>query len=671
MWSRLLRALGVASALLGACARASEVPFDADADIELGAAFEIADDPTGAVAFADADAALSWQPSPGPGATLGFRDSVTWARVDLVDRRASDDEVYLDHGSAQTDRVTVWFTGQDGRVTRQVAGDQVPVDDWPVPGRYPSFLVPRGTAAIHLAMEGVASRQLTFQLRSRAHHDAWRIADERAHLALFGALFTLAGLNLLLRVVTKRIVFSLYVGYILSYAAFLAGYAGYFTLGRPPVLAWINIVSPWLVLSIAVYLALFAIRLLRVEARSWAWWSLVVPPATMVVGVAAWANTDFRTLAYVGLSSVLLQLFSAVLVGLQAHRRGEQAATAYLFGWTFFFVGNLLLTSRQFGILPANVITNYAQQTGLVLEALFLSYALSVRLRQSQQAADRAAEALQRLVPMGLLDVLGAEGLEGLRAGVGQRATLTVLFLDMRGFTLRSERLGAEGSFRFVNDVLAAVVPVLREEGGFVDKYLGDAVLAVFPADGAGAMRAARRLHAAVHAFNATREGDDPLAIGIGIHRGEVMFGVVGHHDRVELTTIGDAVNFASRLQALTKPFRLATLVSDAVHPGPLDPDMRDLGRIRVRGRDGVISVREIVDPQTVRAASSVEADAAFARGLQALEDREIASAAGFFADAVGRNPADRVARAYHRQVARWAVDGLPIGHDGIVAAWV
>lgn len=671
MWSNWLCLASIIGALTSSAARASVVVFDGSADIELGAAFEIADDPSGALAFADVDDVLVWSPSPGAGATLGFRDSVTWARVALDDARVDDAVVFLDHGSAQTDRIDVWWTAQDGTVTHQVAGDQIPVDAWPIPGRYPSFEVPLGTRAIHLAIQGVASRQLTFHLRSEAVHDAWVLSDERAYLALFGALFTLAGLNLLLRVVTGRIVFAHYVGYILFYTAFLAGFAGYFTLGRPPDLVWINIISPWLVLGIAVYLSLFVLRLLRVETRSWAWWSLVLPPATMAIGVSAWARTDFRTLAYVGLSAVLLQLLSAVLVGVSALRRGEAAASAYLLGWVCFFVGNLLLTSRQFGLLPANVITNYAQPTGLVLEALFLSYALSVRLRQSQQAADRAAEALARLVPMGLLKVLGAEGWERLRAGVGQRATLTVLFLDMRGFTKRSEALGAEASFAFVNEVLGVVVPVLTEEGGFVDKFLGDAVLAVFPAEGGGALRAARRLHAAVRSFNLTHPDVEPLTVGIGIHRGEVMFGVVGHDERVELTTIGDAVNVAARLQALTKPFRLATLVSDAAQAGLEDGDMRHLGRIRVRGRDGVITVRELVEPASARAALSPEGIAAFDRGLDALHAGSLADAAALFAEAVACNPDDRVARAYHRQSSRWATEGLPVGHDGVVAAWV
>jgi adenylate cyclase len=650
---------------------AAVVRVDGSSDVELGAVLEIADDPTGDVGFLEADAKLAWTPSPGPGATLGFRESVTWARVAVDDVRTGDEEVYLDHASAQTDRVRVWFTDVEGRVTRHAAGDQIPVDAWPLPGRYPSFLVPRGTARIHLAIDGVASRQLTFSLRTRAAHEAWLLADERAHLALFGALLTVGGLNLLLRVVTRRVVFGLYVGYIASYAAFLAGYSGFFTLGRPPVLAWINVASPWLVLSTAVFLGLFAVRLLRVPIRSWAWWSLLLPPAVMLVGVLAWARTDFRTLGYVGLSAVLLQLLSAVVVGLQARRRGERAAAYYLAGWFGFFIGNILIVARQFGVLPANVLTNYAQQAGSILEALLLSYALSVRLQQSQQAADRTAAALARLVPTGLLDVLGAEGWEALRAGVGQRATLTVLFLDMRGFTLRSERLGAEGSFRFVNDVLAAVVPVIREEGGFVDKFLGDAVLAVFPAEGDAALRAARRLHVAIHAFNAAHPSMDPLAVGIGIHRGEVMFGVVGHDDRVELTTIGDAVNVASRLQSLTKPFRLSTLVSDAAHPGPLAEDMRDLGRIRVRGRVGAIAVREIVDPNTARARRDPVGVAAFEEGLDALAGGDLAHAVARFAEATSLNPRDHVAAAYHRQALRWSVEGLPVEHDGVVAAIV
>ncbi len=148
---------------------------------------------------------------------------------------------------------------------------------------------------------------------------------------------------------------------------------------------------------------------------------------------------------------------------------------------------------------------------------------------------------------------------------------VTVLFTDIRGFTSISEKMGAQELVGLLNEFFAEMVTVVMEEDGVVDKYIGDAIMAVFGApvprtdDALHAVRAAVRMRHALLSLNQrlTRRGLSPLEIGIGIHTGEVVAGNIGSEARMEYTVIGDAVNLASRLQSSSKDLGVFILISE------------------------------------------------------------------------------------------------------------
>jgi adenylate cyclase len=175
----------------------------------------------------------------------------------------------------------------------------------------------------------------------------------------------------------------------------------------------------------------------------------------------------------------------------------------------------------------------------------------------------------------------------------------TILVSDVRGFTAWSELRPPEEVLAFLNELQGALAEIVRAEGGTVDKFLGDGMLAVFgapePLEGhaGAALRAARRMVEEARRVLQARPGL-PAALGVGVHSGRVVVGCLGSGLRLEFTAIGDTVNTASRLEALTKERKAAILASQETVEragGAEAHGLSPLGSVSLRGRAGELQV--------------------------------------------------------------------------------
>ena len=178
---------------------------------------------------------------------------------------------------------------------------------------------------------------------------------------------------------------------------------------------------------------------------------------------------------------------------------------------------------------------------------------------------------------------------------------MTVLFSDIRSFTSISEQLSPEENFRFLNAYLELMTPTVRSHYGFVDKYIGDAIMALFPRSADHALGAAIEMLRRLRRLNqARRERSEPeMRIGIGINTGQLMLGTIGGGNRMEATVISDAVNVASRLESLTKQHGVALLISEDTHRALRDKDryaLRCLGRASFKGKEEQANIYEVFD---------------------------------------------------------------------------
>ncbi|MEI8255220.1 MAG: adenylate/guanylate cyclase domain-containing protein, partial [Deltaproteobacteria bacterium] len=187
----------------------------------------------------------------------------------------------------------------------------------------------------------------------------------------------------------------------------------------------------------------------------------------------------------------------------------------------------------------------------------------------------------------------------------GETLTVTVLFSDIRSFTSISERMDAQALVRLLNEYFTEMVSIVMEHDGVVDKYIGDAIMAVFgapvmrPEDAVNAVRAAVAMRKSLARLNErlAARGDPPLRTGIGLHTGEVVAGNIGSEQRMEYTVIGDAVNLASRLESATKELGIEILMSATTYElVKSEIDAKPVDEIKVKGRDQAVMVYGIGD---------------------------------------------------------------------------
>ncbi len=212
-----------------------------------------------------------------------------------------------------------------------------------------------------------------------------------------------------------------------------------------------------------------------------------------------------------------------------------------------------------------------------------------------------ALESISRFVPREFLRCLSRKSVVDIALGDQILTDMAILFSDIRSFTTLSEKMTPQENFNFLNSYLKRMNPFIWENDGFIDKYIGDAIMALFPSGAGSALNAAIAMLAHIPEYNAQRAtlGYEPIRIGIGIHAGSVMLGIIGHERFLQGTVISDAVNLASRLEALTKTYGVSLVVSNNVLFGLADPNRysyRFLDRVKVKGKGELVSVYEVYD---------------------------------------------------------------------------
>lgn len=192
---------------------------------------------------------------------------------------------------------------------------------------------------------------------------------------------------------------------------------------------------------------------------------------------------------------------------------------------------------------------------------------------------------------------------EALRLG-GERRVITMLFTDIRGFTTLSENLDPESLVRLLHDFLNPMSNIIIDQGGTIDKYMGDAIMALFgaplkQADHASlACRAALQMAATLKELNRdwAAQGRPPLTIGVGVNSGPVAVGNMGSDRLFDYTAIGDNVNLASRLEGLNKYYGTSILISQATAEALGNGfTLRDVDRVRVKGKAQAAGIFEVV----------------------------------------------------------------------------
>jgi class 3 adenylate cyclase len=250
-------------------------------------------------------------------------------------------------------------------------------------------------------------------------------------------------------------------------------------------------------------------------------------------------------------------------------------------------------------------LTHLSEEEDYIISTLASALALNLENQISADDLDKMHRASLRFVPRDFLRLLKSESLKDFKLGDHVELSMTVLFADIRNFTYLSEGMTPSQNFEFINGFLMHIAPVIKHHGGFIDKYIGDAIMALFPNSAANASRCAIDMQIAVGKFNKRWHNilNQEVKIGIGLHYGAMVLGIVGYAERLSSTVISDAVNLAARLEGLTKKYMVDIIVSEGVlqHISPserqeLNPRMLD--SVTVKGRNSMVTIYEIAVPE-------------------------------------------------------------------------
>ena len=284
----------------------------------------------------------------------------------------------------------------------------------------------------------------------------------------------------------------------------------------------------------------------------------------------------------------------------------------------------------------------------------------------------KLTSAYGRFVPHNFLRFLGKESIIDVQLGDQVQQKMTVMFSDIRSFTTLSEGMSPQETFDFINSYLNRVSPLIRQHNGFIDKYIGDGIMALFPDSANDAVQSAIAMEQAMVLYNQDRQqqGDVPIAIGIGLHTGNLMLGTIGESERMETTVISDAVNLASRLEGLTKLYGVGILVSEATISQLSDIQnytYRFLDRVRVKGKKQPVAIYELYDHKLkVSNQLKTKTRKIFQQAVFAYSQGNFAIAQGIFQKILTINPQDRAAMLYIKRCQRYQKYGVPEGWEGV-----
>jgi two-component system sensor histidine kinase ChiS len=234
---------------------------------------------------------------------------------------------------------------------------------------------------------------------------------------------------------------------------------------------------------------------------------------------------------------------------------------------------------------------------------------------------------------------------------------MSILFADIRSFTTLSETMSPRENFDFLNSYLHQVCPIIRQHNGFIDKYIGDAIMALFPETVDDALTAAIEMQKQVAIYNEYRQkkGYLPISIGIGIHSGSMMLGIIGEEERLSSTVIADAVNLASRLEQLTKLYGAGIIVSGEALSKLDDPQTytcRFLDRVQVRGKQSFVAVFEIYDgDSSLIQEFKTQTKRDFEQGVWLYFQEEFTKSQRYFERVLQVNDQDLAARLYLERI--------------------
>ena len=582
-----------------------------------------------------------FRPILGPYPSFGLQKDALWLITEI--NADTDAPFFLEVASPQLQSIQ-FFQIQNGEILSSSEGGADQVRDHPY-FRFP--LVQNGSSQVLIRM--VSADALTVPVYLW-RDDVLKKTDLLRHFgfgAFFGLMVSLCIYNFFIFISTQDRAYLYYVLYILGFGIFLSVVYGYQNLFLPLNSYTVQArMAPIFSIVTSMFALLFSHGFLLIPR-----YSRILSRICMVIIALGGLLLPVLFLVDTRTSILLANIYPILTVALVtanialAWKSRFKPARSFALAWSFLLISVVYFIAGNLSVVPGTFLSHYGSIFGASLEATLLSLALGYRindLRERQEEAQRQivqeqkkalelqenyTESFRRFVPDQFLHYLNKESILDVRRGDSIQSEMTVLFSDLRNFTEFSENAGEELVFHFLNLYLEQMQPIIQRHGGFIDKFIGDAIMALFP-DPEKAVLASSDMILELRSMqnhsqeksvstSTTRPGEkledqnkseetsseardsfqgpewqtarstrdpenrdipgpDPrqeneksddhfMESGCGLHHGPLMLGTVGSSDRLETTVIGDTVNMASRLESLNKSLGTRILISRSV----------------------------------------------------------------------------------------------------------
>lgn len=275
-----------------------------------------------------------------------------------------------------------------------------------------------------------------------------------------------------------------------------------------------------------------------------------------------------------------------------------------------------------------------------------------IRRKTAENRIIELAEAFKRFVPEEFLNFLHKKSITDIRLGDQVQQEMTIQFSDVRGFTTLSEKMTPKETFVFINEVLSKLEPVITEHEGVIDKYIGDAIMTLYPSSTL-ALSASISMLEALEKYNLQREEHQkpPIRLGIGLNFGLFTLGTIGGETRMDSTVISDAVNLASRVEGLTKEYGVPLMLTEQTVvrlENPAQFLLRKIGEVQVKGKSEFSVIYEAfdADPPEMRDLKTATLDI-FDQAYDSFHSGDLEKAKTLFKEVSEKNPDDEVVKVY------------------------
>jgi len=359
-------------------------------------------------------------------------------------------------------------------------------------------------------------------------------------------------------------------------------------------------------------------------------------------------------------ANILAVLFTGVFVFIKGFKQARYFVLAFL-------LMGLIIAAADLELLE--VVTDFALEIGTAVTAIVLSMALRDRVYTLEYEKDhlekerlsgrvRFLESSYRFVPKQFLQSLGRGNVERIEPGESREKKMTVLYCDIRKFTGLSGTMTAEENVLFLNSYLQRMTPIITNNGGFVDRFLSDAILALFN-DSDSALNSAIAMQAHLREYNKHRNHQlyPPIEIGIGLTAGTIVLGTLGSETSLGTTIIGESVSIASPVEALNKLYKTGVILSEVAVESLKEPEkfsLRLIDNIIVRGKNEPMKIYECfdIDPDEFKQ-KKLNAKDDFAAALDAYNNGNFPQAQDSFEAIIADNADDLVGQMYVKRCIR------------------